>query len=65
MEEKYSQRQKETRDSLPDDLKHVFDDFIADYRYAATIRHGRPYVSYIVAADIVRAGWRRTAEPKK
>ncbi len=29
------------------------------------IRHGRPYVSYIVAADIVRAVWRRTAEPYK
>jgi len=29
------------------------------------IRHGRPYVSYIVVADIVRAVWRRTAEPQK
>lgn len=54
---------REARNSLPDDLKPVFDEFIADYRYAATVRHGKPYISYIVAADIVRAGWRRTAEP--
>jgi hypothetical protein len=63
--EYYSEKAKEARDNLPDDLKSVFDDFVADYRYAATLRHGKPYISYIVLADMVRAGWRLSAEPIK
>jgi len=63
MEEKYSTKHKEARDTLPEDLKPILDDFVADYKYAATIRHGRPYVSYIVLADLVKAGWRCSAEP--
>ena len=63
MSEKPSDKQTEARDSLPDELKPIFDDFVADYKYAATLRHGRPYVSYIVLADMVKAGWRLTARP--
>jgi hypothetical protein len=55
-----SGKEEEARRTLPDELRPVFDDFVADYRYAATLRHGRPYISYIVLADMVRAGWRRT-----
>ena len=58
-----SEKQIEARDSLPNELKPIFDDFVADYRYAATLRHGRPYVSFIVLADMIKAGWRRSAEP--
>ncbi|MBN1930681.1 MAG: hypothetical protein JW786_03635 [Desulfobacterales bacterium] len=65
MEEKLSEKQIEARNSLPDELKPIFDDFVADYKYVATQRHGRPYISYIVLADMVRAGWRLTAEPMK
>jgi len=65
MEEKYSTKHKEARDSLPEDLKPILDDFVADYKYSATLRHGRPYVSYIVLADLIKAGWRPTAEPTK
>ena len=43
----------------------IFDDFVADYKYAATLRHGRPYISYIVLADMIRAGWRLAAKPVK
>lgn len=63
MPEKPSEKQSETRDSLPDELKPIFDDFVAGYKYAATLRHGRPYISYIVLADMVRAGWRSSADP--
>jgi hypothetical protein len=63
MPEKPSEKQIEARNSLPDELKPIFDAFVADYRYAATLRHGKPYISYIVLADMVRTGWRRTAEP--
>ena len=55
---KKSDKEKETRETLTEELKAVFDDFVADYKYAATMRHGRPYISYIVLADMVRAGWR-------
>jgi len=61
MDNMRSEKEKEARSSLPDALKPVFDDFVADYKYAATLRHGKPYVSYIVLADMVRAGWRRSS----
>lgn len=65
MAEKPSEKQIEARDSLPEELKPIFDDFVADYKYAATMRHGRPYISYIVLADMVRAGWRCVAKSQK
>ena len=65
MAEKPSEKQIESRNSLPDDLKPIFDDFVADYKFAATMRHGRPYISYIVLADMIRAGWRLSAKPVK
>ncbi len=65
MAEKPSEKQIEARDSLPEELKPIFDEFVADYKYAATMRHGRPYISYIVLADMIRAGWRLSAKPVK
>jgi len=63
MNEKRTEKQEEARKSVPDNLKPVFDELVAEYRYRAAMRHGAPYVSYIVLADLVRAGWRRSAEP--
>ena len=60
-----SERFIEARDGLTDDLKPIYEEFVSNYIYAATLRYGRPYVSYIVLADMVRAGWRPTAEPQK
>lgn len=65
MNEQRSEKLELARNSLPDDLKPVFDDFVADYRFAATKHHGAPYVSYIVLAEMVKAGWRLAAEPFK
>jgi len=65
MEQQQSEKQLEARNTLPDALKPIFDEFVSDYIYAATLRHGRPYVSYIVLADMVRAGWRLSAKPVK
>ena len=62
---KISEKQTGARNSLPDNLQPVYDDFVSDYKYAATLRHGRPYISYIVLADMIRAGWRLSAEPVK
>jgi hypothetical protein len=63
MIEKPSEKQLEARNTLPEELRAVFDDFVSDYKYAASRRHGRPYISYIVLADMVRAGWRLSADP--
>jgi len=65
MAEKPSEKQIEARDRLPDELKPIFDDFVADYKYAATLRYGRPYISYIVLADMIKVGWRLSAKSIK
>ena len=63
MEQPRSQKNEQARSSLPDGLKPVFDDFVTDYKFAATKHHGSPFVSYVVLAEMVRLGWRLTAEP--
>ena len=65
MIESMSEKCREARNSLPENLRSIYDDFVSDYKYAATLRHGRPYISYIVLADMIRAGWRLSAEPVK
>ncbi|NLS93180.1 MAG: hypothetical protein GXX96_13570 [Planctomycetaceae bacterium] len=58
-----SEKHEAARNTLPDELKPVFDDFVGDYKFAATKHHGSPYVSYIVLAEMVRLGWRLGAAP--
>ncbi len=65
MAEKPTEKQIEARNSLPKELRPIFDEFVSDYKYAATLRHGRPYVSYVVLADLIKAGWRSSAQPLK
>lgn len=62
MDYKNSGECKEPKASLPEELRGVCDKFVADFRHAATPRYGKPYVSYIVLADMVKAGWRCTAK---
>ena len=64
-EQKRTPKHEEVRNSLPADLVSVFDDFVADYKFHATKRHGAPYVSYVVLADMVRAGWRLPDQSKQ
>jgi hypothetical protein len=63
MNEQRSEKHEQARNSLPHELKPVFDDFVTDYRFAATKHHGSPFVSYIVLAEMVKAGWRLAAAP--
>jgi len=65
MESEQSPKQVEARNGLPEELRPIFDDFVGDYTYAAMFHHGRPYISYIVPAGMVRAGWRLSAKPVK
>ena len=62
MDRQRSQRELEAREKLAEELKAAFDDFVVDYKYWATLRHGKPYISYAVLADMIRAGWRRSAK---
>jgi len=63
MSQDRSEKHEQARNSLPDELRPVFDDFVSDYKFAATEHHGSPFVSYVVLAEMVRAGWRLAAEP--
>ncbi len=58
-----SEKHELARNTLPDDLKPVLDQLVDFYKYAASKHHGSPFVSYIVLAELVRAGWRLSAEP--
>ena len=63
MKQPRSEKHEQARNSLSEELRPVFDDFVADYKFAATKHHGSPFVSYVVLAEMVRAGWRLSAEP--
>jgi hypothetical protein len=58
-----SEKYEQARSSLPEDLRPVFDAFVEDYKFAGTIHHGAPFVSYIILAEMVTAGWRPSGEP--
>lgn len=60
---KRSEKCEQARNSLPEELWPVFDSFVEDYKFAGTIHHGSPFVSYIILAEMVKAGWRLTGEP--
>ncbi len=61
--DKRTEKHEHARNSLPDELKPLFDDFVADYKFAGTKHHGSPFVSYIILAEMVRTGWRLSADP--
>jgi hypothetical protein len=55
----------EARHSLPDELRPIYDEMVADYSWCTTKNYGRGYVAYSVLADMVRAGWRPSARQRK
>jgi hypothetical protein len=55
-------KREQARNSLPDSLKPVFDEIVEDYKFATIQRFGRGYAAYMVLADLVRVGWRHSAE---
>lgn len=63
--EKRTEKHEQARNSLSDELKPIFDDFVADYKFASTKHHGAPFVSYVVLAEMVRAGWRLLADVRE
>ena len=63
MAESRSDKHEKAHNSLPEELRAIFDDFVADYKFAATKHHGSPFVSYVVLAEMVLAAWRLSAQP--
>lgn len=62
MKDAATTKQEQARQSLPEDLRSFYDAMVADYRFAALQRHGSPFVSYMVIADLIRAGWRPSGD---
>ena len=60
---KRSEKCEQARSTLPEELRPVFDQFVDDYKFAGTVHHGSPFVSYIILSEMVKAGWRPTADP--
>lgn len=60
---KRTEKHEQARKSLPEELVQVFDQFVEDYKFAGTIHHGSPFVSYVILAEMVKAGWRPSGEP--
>ena len=63
MKEGLTMTRDEARNSVPPDARPVFDRLVEEYRFHATVVHGRPFVSYGVLAALVRDGWRPTDGP--
>lgn len=58
-----SPKYKEAEGALPSELQETFRRLVEEYEFLTTAHYGRGYVAYKVLADLVRAGWRPSAEP--
>jgi hypothetical protein len=52
----------ETEATLPEPLRPAYRQLVDEYAFLATVKTGRGYVCYSVLANLVRAGWRQSAE---
>jgi len=53
-----TEKHEQARNLLPKDMLDEFDKLVNDYKFYATVHHRSPFVSYVVLADLIRAGWR-------
>lgn len=53
----------EEREQHPEHLRNDFDSLVKWYRYYAAVHYHRTFVSYKILADLIREGWRLSAEP--
>lgn len=53
------------REKLPDPLRGDFESLVKMYRFYATLHHKQPFVSYKILADLIREGWRPSADRVK
>jgi hypothetical protein len=55
---KNSPKYLEARESLPEELRPVYERLVAEYSFHTEVSYGQGYVSYRVLAALVREGWR-------
>lgn len=53
-----SEKYIEARDSLPQDLRPIFEELVEQYAFHTTKLYGSGYVAYKVLAALVVDGWR-------
>jgi hypothetical protein len=53
-----SEKYVRARESLPDELRPIYDQLVEEYAFHTETRMGRGYVAYQVLAALVRDGWR-------
>lgn len=46
------------RNTLPEELRPIFDQMVEEYSFYALKHYGRAWVAYMVIAELVRDGWR-------
>jgi hypothetical protein len=47
----------EARNTLPEEIRPVYDDMVEQYSFYALKHYGRAWVAYMVIAELVRDGW--------
>ena len=50
----------QARDSVPEEMRPVYDQMVEEYGFYALKHYGRQWVAYIVIAELVKHGWRPT-----
>lgn len=59
-----SPKYQEARDGLPEELRPIYDELVADYASFTFKAYGAGYVAYKVIASLVLEGWRPSARRK-
>lgn len=54
-----SPKEEEIRSGLEPKERVVFDQLVEDYRDTSLMYFSRPFVSFVILADLVRCGWRK------
>jgi hypothetical protein len=55
-----SRKYLEARNTLPEELRSIYDELVEQYGFYALKHYGRAWVAYMVIAELVRDGWRPT-----
>ena len=58
-----SENYQAARDALPKGLHDVYRQLVEEYGFFTEVKYGRGYVAYAVLAELVKSGWRPSAEP--
>ena len=63
MNKERSPKHQDAYDSLPPELRPIFDQLVEDYKFSCFKVYGKKFVAHPVLADLVRVGWRHSADP--